>query len=111
MNSRRPGAPHRATARAKRPTQRALLWPGSASASPPIDEAARVPADDDTHKSRIFAFQLARDLEPDGLPDPLTLIQLNRAAGIGEPRLKDREAIVTERSHKDHAVFIVTQLV
>ena len=52
-----------------------------------IDGAARAPSDEAALRSRIFAFQLAHDLEPDGLPGPLTLMQLNRAAGIDEPRL------------------------
>ena len=71
-------------ANAARPS---VAWLGQRFAH--IDGAARVPADDAALKSRIFAFQLAHDLEPDGLPGPLTLIQLNRAGGIGEPRLQD----------------------
>ncbi len=38
-------------------------------------------------KSRVLAFQLARGLRPDGLAGPTTLMQLNRAVGIDEPRL------------------------
>lgn len=55
-----------------------------------IDRVAKAPADEAALKSRIFAFQLAHDLEPDGLPGPLTLMQLNRAGGIDEPRLQGR---------------------
>ena len=38
-------------------------------------------------RSRIQAFQLAQGLRADGLPGPMTLMQLNRALGIDEPRL------------------------
>lgn len=40
--------------------------------------------------ARVFAFQLAQGLEPDGLAGPLTLMQLNRASGVAEPRLDGR---------------------
>jgi general secretion pathway protein A len=36
---------------------------------------------------RITAFQLAQGLSPDGIAGPQTLLQLNRAAGVDEPRL------------------------
>ncbi len=39
-------------------------------------------------RERIYAFQLANGLSPDGQAGPMTLMQLNRAAGINEPRLK-----------------------
>ncbi|MEW6707278.1 MAG: AAA family ATPase [Pseudomonadota bacterium] len=39
-------------------------------------------------KSRIAAFQLAQGLKPDGLAGPITFMQLNRAAGVDEPRLR-----------------------
>ena len=38
-------------------------------------------------RSRVSAFQLAQGLKPDGLAGPVTLMHLNRAAGIDEPRL------------------------
>ena len=38
-------------------------------------------------RERIYAFQLASGLSPDGLAGPMTLMQLNRVAGINEPRL------------------------
>jgi general secretion pathway protein A len=38
-------------------------------------------------RSKIHAFQLAQGLSPDGLAGPVTLMQLNRALGIDEPRL------------------------
>ena len=38
-------------------------------------------------KARVVAFQVAHGLKPDGLPGPMTLMQINRASGIDEPRL------------------------
>ncbi|MGA0612719.1 AAA family ATPase [Caldimonas sp. KR1-144] len=38
-------------------------------------------------KGRVQAFQIAQGLRPDGLAGPATLMQLNRATGIDEPRL------------------------
>jgi general secretion pathway protein A len=55
-----------------------------------IDGAASAPTSDDALKAQVFAFQLAHGLEPDGLAGPLTLMQLNRASGIDEPRLQSR---------------------
>ncbi len=37
--------------------------------------------------ARVRAFQLAQGLPPDGRAGPLTLMRLNRAAGVDEPRL------------------------
>jgi general secretion pathway protein A len=39
-------------------------------------------------KADVRAFQLAQGLPVDGRPGPLTYMQLNRAAGIAEPRLR-----------------------
>ena len=39
-------------------------------------------------KSRVSAFQLAHGLKPDGLAGPTTFMQLNRAIGVDEPRLR-----------------------
>jgi general secretion pathway protein A len=39
-------------------------------------------------KSQLRAFQLAHGLAADGQPGPLTYMQLNRAAGVEEPRLR-----------------------
>jgi general secretion pathway protein A len=36
---------------------------------------------------RVFAFQLAQGLSPDGLAGPQTLMRLNRATGVDEPNL------------------------
>jgi general secretion pathway protein A len=48
--------------------------------------AAR-PASGSALKARVLAFQIAHGLRPDGLAGPTTLMQLNRAVGIAEPRL------------------------
>jgi general secretion pathway protein A len=42
-------------------------------------------------KARIHAFQLSKGLEADGTPGPMTFMQLNRAAGVDEPRLQQTE--------------------
>ena len=39
-------------------------------------------------QSRIHRFQLAQGVTPDGRAGPLTLMLLNRAAGVNEPRLR-----------------------
>ncbi|KQW73814.1 ExeA family protein [Methylibium sp. Root1272] len=39
-------------------------------------------------KPRIAAFQATQGLAPDGLAGPITLMQLNRATGVDEPRLQ-----------------------
>jgi general secretion pathway protein A len=39
-------------------------------------------------KAQLRAFQLAQGLEGDSQPGPMTLMQLNRAAGLDEPRLR-----------------------
>jgi general secretion pathway protein A len=39
-------------------------------------------------RDRIYAFQLASGLSPDGQAGPMTLMQLNRIAGLNEPQLK-----------------------
>jgi general secretion pathway protein A len=39
-------------------------------------------------RTQLRAFQLARGLAADGQPGPMTFMQLNRAAGVEEPRLR-----------------------
>jgi general secretion pathway protein A len=39
-------------------------------------------------KARINEFQVSQGLSPDGVPGPKTLMQLNRATGVEEPRLQ-----------------------
>lgn len=46
------------------------------------------PALDAAMKSEVRAFQLAQGLPADGRPGPLTFMQLNRASGVAEPRLR-----------------------
>jgi len=46
--------------------------------------------DDETLKGWIHAFQLTQGLPSDGVAGPLTLMQLNRAVGVDEPRLVER---------------------
>ncbi|MGV3570753.1 MAG: AAA family ATPase [Ramlibacter sp.] len=53
-------------------------------APPPQAEPALDPA----LKSEVRAFQLAQGLPADGRPGPLTYMQLNRASGVDEPRLR-----------------------
>ena len=38
-------------------------------------------------REQIYAFQLAQGLSPDGYAGSMTLMQLNRATGVSEPRL------------------------
>jgi general secretion pathway protein A len=48
---------------------------------------ARTPAElDGRLVARLQAFQRAQGLQPDGLAGPITLMQLNRATGVDEPR-------------------------
>jgi len=46
--------------------------------------------DDEMLKGWIHAFQLTQGLPSDGVAGPLTLMQLNRAVGVDEPRLVER---------------------
>ena len=47
------------------------------------------PVLDASLKARLRAFQLAQGLPPDGQLGPLTFMQLNRSAGVDEPRLRN----------------------
>ncbi len=42
---------------------------------------------DNTLRERLLTFQRAQGLVADGLPGPMTLMALNRATGVAEPRL------------------------
>ena len=53
----------------------------------PESPAARV-SPDEALRRRVFAFQVGQGLPLDGLAGPLTLMQLNRASGVDEPRLR-----------------------
>ncbi|KQM69817.1 ExeA family protein [Xylophilus sp. Leaf220] len=59
--------------------QLAALQPGGAAANADAPAAER--------RARIYRFQLAQGLKPDGVAGPLTFMLLNRAAGVAEPRL------------------------
>jgi general secretion pathway protein A len=43
---------------------------------------------DASWRARVSAFQLSQGLQPDGLAGPTTFMQINRAIGIDEPRLR-----------------------
>jgi general secretion pathway protein A len=49
--------------------------------------AADRPMHESDLKAMIMAFQAAQGLKADGLAGPMTLMQVNRASGIDEPRL------------------------
>ncbi len=63
--------------------------PGDASSGPLADwVGSRLPAAaGQPLKARVMAFQVAHGLKPDGLAGPMTLMQINRASGVDEPRL------------------------
>jgi len=72
-------------------------WPGDSSAGEEVlarltelqGPARPAATRDETLRRRVFAFQVAQGLEVDGLAGPVTLMQLNRAAGVDEPRLAE----------------------
>ena len=43
-------------------------------------------------KTQVSSFQLSQGLRPDGLAGPTTFMQLNRATGVDEPRLRGETA-------------------
>ncbi|MDP2263888.1 MAG: AAA family ATPase [Hydrogenophaga sp.] len=52
-----------------------------------LQTRGQVPADASDAQARIRAFQRTQGLQGDGLAGPMTLMLLNRAAGVDEPRL------------------------
>ncbi|MCX2862391.1 AAA family ATPase [Paucibacter sp. PLA-PC-4] len=57
----------------------------------PAADGAPVPLSvkyDQALRAKVAAFQRAQGLKSDGLAGPVTLMLLNRASGIGEPRLQ-----------------------
>lgn len=52
------------------------------------DDAPKSRAEAPSLKARVAAFQLQQGLQPDGLAGPVTLMQINRAVGVDEPRLQ-----------------------
>ena len=61
-------------------TQLASLEGGSQPAARQISDIAL--------RSKISAFQTSQGLVADGLAGPVTFMQLNRATGVDEPRLR-----------------------
>ncbi|MEJ5999750.1 ExeA family protein [Paucibacter soli] len=62
---------------------KALDEPAPTAGSRPLDAALQ---------ARVAAFQRSQGLRVDGLIGPVTLMQLNRAAGVQEPRLDELPA-------------------
>ncbi|MBB4845849.1 general secretion pathway protein A [Paucibacter oligotrophus] len=56
--------------------------PMSAATTPPAQKY------DAATRAKVAAFQRSQGLERDGLAGPVTLMQLNRVAGVAEPRLQ-----------------------
>ncbi|HEX4508830.1 MAG TPA: AAA family ATPase [Burkholderiaceae bacterium] len=52
---------------------------------------------DATLKARVYTFQLAHGLTPDGVAGPTTLMQLNRTTGVDEPWLRVEPASIVGR--------------
>ncbi|WIT13767.1 AAA family ATPase [Paucibacter sediminis] len=68
-------------------------WLAAALAKAADEPAQRGPSRYDAAlQARIAAFQRAQGLKVDGLIGPITLMQLNRAAGVQEPRLDSLQA-------------------
>ena len=57
----------------------ATAEPGDGAASASVEASL---------KARIHAFQVTQALQPDGLIGPVTMMKLNRALGVDEPRLE-----------------------
>jgi general secretion pathway protein A len=57
------------------------------------NEAAPAPNQtfDAALKAKVYAFQFAQELKPDGVAGPETFMLLNRATGVDEPRLQTEE--------------------
>ena len=66
--------------------QLALLEPKNRGSDTQIADASEQMREP-TPRERVNAFQIAQGLTPDGKAGPLTMMQLNRAAGVIEPRL------------------------
>jgi general secretion pathway protein A len=52
----------------------------------PLQGSARRPGRAEDLRQRVFAFQVSQGLPLDGLAGPITLMQINRASGVDEPR-------------------------
>ena len=62
------------------------LAPRLPPAPPALPGVAALPRDE-VLRAQVQAFQLAQGIKPDGLAGPLTLMLVNRASGVAEPRL------------------------
>lgn len=67
------------------PTDAVVAWlEQQLDAAMPLDGTTPLPS----WRERLMRFQRAQGLKPDGVPGPLTVMQLNRALGVPEPRLE-----------------------
>jgi general secretion pathway protein A len=55
---------------------------------PPAPPGAAALPREDILRAQVQAFQLTQGIKPDGLAGPLTLMLVNRASGVAEPRLQ-----------------------
>ncbi|MCJ7799818.1 MAG: AAA family ATPase [Polaromonas sp.] len=60
--------------------------------APGTPETGVIPTSEAALRDRVYAFQLAHGLTPDGQAGPLTVMQLNRATGVDEPHLQSKIA-------------------
>lgn len=66
----------------------AIEWIAAQLASVKGAQPPRAPKLDARLRAEVRAFQVAQGLPADGRPGPLTYMQLNRATGVEEPRLR-----------------------
>ena len=55
--------------------------------APPAPTGGSALPRDEVLRAQVQAFQLAQGIKPDGLAGPLTVMLVNRASGVAEPRL------------------------
>jgi general secretion pathway protein A len=75
-------------ATAKSPPRPVLEWLAAGLATAKGSARPAKPEPGPALRAEIRAFQLAQGLPPDGQPGPMTFMQLNRAVGVDEPRLR-----------------------
>ncbi|GAA0752862.1 AAA family ATPase [Ideonella azotifigens] len=68
-------------------TQLSLVPGLAASAAAPASSASAPPPSWADMTRQVQAFQASQGLQPDGRVGPITLMQINRASGVAEPRL------------------------
>ena len=61
--------------------------PAGMAASEPASAAPSAPPGWAELSRQVQAFQASQGLQPDGRIGPITLMQINRATGVAEPRL------------------------